>query len=185
MSQYRVGSVAVVNGSNSVVGTGTLFLSNVTIGSVFSINGSGVPYVVAGIPDNTHLTLNAPYGGTTQSGLSYEVTTSFTPNNKIPYPEAGDVDTATILKEAMLIIDQFPLPGTVTTADLQDGCVTTPKIADKAVTFAKMQDIPTTTILGRQTAGTGSPEALTAAQARTVIDVDQSGTAVAMALALG
>lgn len=47
-----------------------------------------------------------------------------------------------------------------------DGSVTTPKIVNNAVTFAKMQDINTLTVLGRATAGTGDPEALTSDQLR-------------------
>lgn len=42
-----------------------------------------------------------------------------------------------------------------------DTSVTTGKIADNAVTFAKMQDIATDRLIGRDTAGTGDPEALT------------------------
>ena len=51
-----------------------------------------------------------------------------------------------------------------------DGTVGTTKIADKAVTLAKVQDIATATFLGRTTAGTGAPEALTSAQATTLLD---------------
>lgn len=42
-------------------------------------------------------------------------------------------------------------------------------IADNAVTFAKMADIATARIVGRSTAGTGDPEALTAAQAAALL----------------
>lgn len=59
----------------------------------------------------------------------------------------------------------------IATGDLADGAVTTPKIADGAVatidiangavTLAKMADVATGTVLGRSTAGTGSPEVLT------------------------
>ena len=43
-------------------------------------------------------------------------------------------------------------------------------IADNAVSLAKMADIATATILGRVTAGTGDPEALTGTQATTLLD---------------
>ena len=44
-------------------------------------------------------------------------------------------------------------------------------IANNAVTNAKAADVPTATIKGRATAGTGDPEDLTAAQVRTLINV--------------
>ncbi|MFO1201058.1 MAG: DUF2793 domain-containing protein [Tabrizicola sp.] len=46
-----------------------------------------------------------------------------------------------------------------------------------AVSLAKMADLATSTILGRASAGTGSPEALTAAQVRTVLNVANGATA--------
>ena len=46
-----------------------------------------------------------------------------------------------------------------------------------AVTLAKMADLATSTILGRATAGTGVPEALTAAQVRTILNVANGATA--------
>jgi Protein of unknown function (DUF2793) len=45
------------------------------------------------------------------------------------------------------------------------------------VTLAKMADLATSTILGRATAGTGAPEALTAAQVRTILNVANGATA--------
>ncbi len=50
-------------------------------------------------------------------------------------------------------------------------------IANDAVTFAKMQNIATSTILGRNDAGTGDIEALTAAEVRTLINVADGATA--------
>lgn len=50
-----------------------------------------------------------------------------------------------------------------------DGSVTTPKIVNNAVTLAKIQDIDTQTFLGRTTAGTGDPEALTLAQTQALV----------------
>ena len=46
-----------------------------------------------------------------------------------------------------------------------------------AVSLAKMADLATGTILGRASAGTGSPEALTAVQVRTVLNVANGATA--------
>jgi hypothetical protein len=103
--QYKTGTVAVTNGNAGIVGTGTAWLASVTVGSVFSVAGSGVPYIVANVVDDTHITLASNYGAPTLGGLSYAITTSFTPNQKLPYPEATDIDTHTIVKRAMLQID--------------------------------------------------------------------------------
>lgn len=105
MSQYTTGTVDVTNGSAAVVGTGTAFLANVTVGAVFTKSASGVPYVVGAVADDTHLTLSSNYAGTTESGISYSITNSFTPNLGLPYPDQGDIDTATILKRMALMLD--------------------------------------------------------------------------------
>jgi len=54
--------------------------------------------------------------------------------------------------------------------------VNTAQITDNAVTFAKMQDISTDTFIGRDTAGTGDPEEVTAAQARAILNVQDGAT---------
>lgn len=53
--------------------------------------------------------------------------------------------------------------------DLTGSTYPNPIIANNAVTLAKLADIGSGTILGRSTAGTGDPEILTAAQARSVL----------------
>lgn len=64
--------------------------------------------------------------------------------------------------------------GAVGATNLASNSVTTAKIADKNVTLAKLPDIATASILGRTTAGTGDPEVLTGAQARSVIGADNA-----------
>lgn len=56
-------------------------------------------------------------------------------------------------------------------ATLGFGTIATAGIADDAVTFAKMQDVATSTILGRKTALTGNIESLTAADVRSMLNV--------------
>lgn len=48
-----------------------------------------------------------------------------------------------------------------TAAKLASNAVTTPKVIDAAITLAKMADLATARLLGRATAGTGVPEAIT------------------------
>lgn len=105
MSQYRTGTAAVTNASAAVVGTGTKWLGNVAAGHVFTVSGSFVVYIVGSVTDDTHLTLSGNYAGPTQGGLPYSITTSLTPNFGLPYMEDRDIDTATIFKRAMLILD--------------------------------------------------------------------------------
>jgi hypothetical protein len=69
-----------------------------------------------------------------------------------------------------------PIPGGNAGGDLS-GSFPSPTIANDAVTFAKLQNINTATILGRLTASTGDPEALTPAQARSVMGL---GTAAVL-----
>lgn len=105
MSQYKTGTVAVTNASAAIVGTGTLWASTVAAGQTFIIQGSTVPYVIGVVTDDTHITLTAAYAGSTQSGLSYEINTSRTPVLLLDYPEQGDIDTATTLKNMLLKLE--------------------------------------------------------------------------------
>ncbi len=111
MSQYRDGTVTLVNGDATVTGTGTAFTTNVAAGDLFDRTGDGVAYYVGSVTDDTHLELSAAYAGVGGSGLAYLIHTSFTTRG-YPYPEggldgkAGDIDTAVVMKEAMRLIDQ-------------------------------------------------------------------------------
>lgn len=54
----------------------------------------------------------------------------------------------------------------VSTAKVVDGAITTSKLADDNVTFGKIQNISTSTLLGRASVGSGSVEELTSTQLR-------------------
>jgi len=63
------------------------------------------------------------------------------------------------------------------TFTIDNGVVSTGKIADNAVTMAKLQDLDQNTIFGRIASGSGNPTALTAANVRTMINVENGATA--------
>ena len=52
------------------------------------------------------------------------------------------------------------------------GTIASGQITNDAVTFAKMQNIAEDTLLGRVTAGSGDPESLSAAQVRSILNVE-------------
>jgi hypothetical protein len=108
MSQIKAGLVSVTNGSATVVGNADADWSDVVGGEIFTIQGSGVWFDVlsaAFVTDHWELTLATPYSGATAAGQAYAITTSFTPELSIPYPDRGDVETASIMKRAMLTVD--------------------------------------------------------------------------------
>ena len=50
-------------------------------------------------------------------------------------------------------------------------------VDDTVITFAKMQNVATDSFIGRATAGAGSPETLSASDARAILNVDDGATA--------
>jgi len=131
-------TVAINNGSNSLVGTNTKFLSNVAQGSWWSPTGSGVSYLVGNVVDDTHITLASNYAGPNLSGASYAITTSFTNRLQLPYPGPADIDVATILARAMAMLDAVVdfanAPVTVTAASYAMAAADTSIIANRAGT---------------------------------------------------
>ncbi|WP_230781573.1 hypothetical protein [Sphingomonas sp. Leaf37] len=72
MAWYRNGTVAVTNGSATVTGAGTDFVSNVKIGEIFVGPDRG-SYEVAAIVSATQLTLAEPYQGPGGGGQGYKI----------------------------------------------------------------------------------------------------------------
>lgn len=117
--KYDIGTVELENGSTTVTGNGGQdFLANLLPGQLFTKIGSGVTYEIASVTDEEHFELVAPYGGADDPAALYTVVQSFTPNFGIPYPEIGDVQTATIVKRALTEIDELLVPLVATTAQL-------------------------------------------------------------------
>lgn len=79
---YRTGTVAVTNGSPNVVGVGTLWLTQASIGDIF-LGPDLVEYEITSITDDTHLAIRqvngtAAYAGTTNSAQVYAIIRNFT-----------------------------------------------------------------------------------------------------------
>lgn len=107
MAQYRVGTVTVTNSDATVVGVGTSFNAEVTAGDLFAIDSDNTIYRVASITDDTNLELTANYAGTNSSGEAYSITRDFTAPDNLPLPVKGDVQTALIVNEAIVLIQQL------------------------------------------------------------------------------
>ena len=76
MSDYNVGTIAVTNASTAVVGTDTLWSTNMAVGDYIRVDSDGtgdssIWYKVATVTDNTNIVLSSAYGGETQSGAEY------------------------------------------------------------------------------------------------------------------
>lgn len=127
MSQVKTGTVNVTHNNNGIVGVGTSWLSTVPVGSMFTVQGSNDPYGVGLVVDDTHITLNSLYAGSSQNGLLYDITTSFTPILGFPYAEIGDIDTATISKRFALMVEAYLSGTTIASISAQPKWI---KIAD-------------------------------------------------------
>jgi hypothetical protein len=71
----------------------------------------------------------------------------------------GSVTTAKLAADAVTTVKI--LDAAVTAAKLASNAVTTAKIQDAAVTLAKLADLAASTLVGRQSSGTGAPQAVT------------------------
>jgi hypothetical protein len=72
--------------------------------------------------------------------------------------------------------------GAAAKARIKDAGVTSIKIADKNITFAKIQDIPTMTVIGRITSGTGVSSAITVLTDLDVVIANHDSLATAKAV---
>lgn len=73
---YRQSTVSVTNGSAIVTGTGTLFVSQVQVGDMFTVDSSRF-YEVQSIDSDLQLTLTENYAGTTDPASVYAIVRLF------------------------------------------------------------------------------------------------------------
>lgn len=105
MSQYKIGTVTVTNGSNIVTGSGTLWLANVSVGDWFKIDDIATIYQVSTIDTDTQLKLSVNYGGANGSGLAYCIVRDFTIILGLPLIYRGDIDWPDIYNRCVNLID--------------------------------------------------------------------------------
>ena len=105
LKENQLSMVTCVSIGPIIVGSGTEWLSHVVPGDLFGLASNTVTYVVGTVESNTRLVLTQPYLGITESGAAYGITRDFTPINEIPYPNQGDIQTASIVQRALLKID--------------------------------------------------------------------------------
>jgi hypothetical protein len=72
-ADYSTGTVAVTQGSTTVVGTGTAWGASVDAGMLLRL-GSNRYYAVKSVTDDTHLEIGDAYEGATASGQAYTLT---------------------------------------------------------------------------------------------------------------
>ena len=109
MSQYKIGTVSVTNGSPIVTGVDTSWLVEVSIGDLFIVVDDLVSYEIANVDTNLQVTLSSNYGGVTDSQLLYAISRDFTPVRNMPYPVKGDIETAILIKRALIILDSLDI----------------------------------------------------------------------------
>ncbi|GAG14237.1 unnamed protein product, partial [marine sediment metagenome] len=104
MAQYRVGTVTVTNADATVVGVGTEFDTEVTAGDLFAIDVDNTIYRVASVTDALNLELTSTYADVTSAGEAYSITRDFTAPDNLPLPVKGDVQTALVVNEAIVLM---------------------------------------------------------------------------------
>ncbi|MCP5087937.1 MAG: hypothetical protein GY952_14180 [Rhodobacteraceae bacterium] len=156
-------TLAMYLGSSNVEGMSvscTLAATNTATSVTFNLNGIGAATVLrrdGAAPAIGELLINT-VRTFTFDGTNWIISGGVIANDS--------VSTAKIIDDA------------VTTAKIVNDAVTTAKIVNSAVTLAKLANIATARFIGRTTAGTGVPEALTGTQATALLNafVGDSGS---------
>ncbi len=107
MGQYRIGTVDVTNGSKTVIGHGTVFLTKVSVADSFKVASIDSIYSVGLIVSDTELTLASNWVGATATGQSYQVGVDRTTFFAFGEIWAGDKDWPYHLTQTIRRIDQI------------------------------------------------------------------------------
>jgi hypothetical protein len=99
---YTTGTVTVTNNSNTVIGTGTAWLTNVAAGYSFSVRGDPAVYTIGAVVDDDEITLTANYGGASVSDVLYQIATDFTPNLGLTEISFSDKDWPAHLTQGVI-----------------------------------------------------------------------------------
>jgi hypothetical protein len=126
--QYLTGTVAVVNGSAAVVGTGTSWTAALA-GGVFKVGGVAGEHIVQSVESATAMTLATVWTGGTDSELGYQIVQDFTDNYGFREIHAGDREWAWHLTQTIRAID-----AAMAAVDPNSGGVTTITFADSPYT---------------------------------------------------
>lgn len=109
MAQYKTGTCSVTNGSATVTFSGASSGGeSVAPGDSFKVDrdGEAIHTINSRTPSSggsiTSITLSTNYGGTTGSGLNYQITVDFTPNRSYTEPAQGDADLADHLTQGVI-----------------------------------------------------------------------------------
>jgi hypothetical protein len=132
--------------------------------SIIAIAGSGSVVTISGIQT---ITGNKTFSGTVVLGASASATTPAGSDNSTTVATTAFVKAQGYISGNQSVTLSGDVTGTGATA------ITT-TIAAGVVTNAKMANVATATIKGRSTAGTGSPEDLTATQVKTLLAIAAS-----------
>jgi len=103
--QYVTGTVTV-DDTADVVGSGTLWRNNVSVGNFFKIVGDSTFYEIGSVTDDEHFALTAAYTGTPGAGKSYIVIREYTENYKLKEIHKGDLDWHVAYNDAIKKIDE-------------------------------------------------------------------------------
>ena len=106
---YSGGFISLCCGTQNIIGDGTAFLANVNIGDVLCVYGLNLPFKISAVIDDTHLTLTnliPGLAGNVMSGLSYAISTNFTPILNLPLPGGNMLDVQGMINRAWTILDK-------------------------------------------------------------------------------
>ena len=177
VTQTKIASGAITNDNiDSSAGITGGKLANNTIGAA---------QIAAGAITNTEIDSSAAIAGSKLADAG--ITTAKIADDAVTSAKlgAGAVDTTALGADAVTsakiaddaINSEHYVDGSIDTAHIADSQITTAKIADNAVNMNKLADLDNGRIIARVSSGAGNPEAATAAQIRTLLNVADGATA--------